>query len=215
MKNKWLSILLTCGVLSSVLYFAADLYMSARYQGYSLLHQTVSELNAVGAPTRDLSVVLGIAGHILLVAFGVGIWLSAPGSRALRVVAGALVALGVFGVWGVQFASMQMRGARQEGPHLLSGAVGALLVVTAIGAAATAFGRGFRRYSIATIVVMLVFAAWAMKDAGRIEAGLATPWVGVIERVSFYSWHLWFIVLALRLSPLGSATKGVAAAGSR
>lgn len=33
-----------------------------------------------------------------------------------------------------------------------------------------------------------------------IEAGLETPWVGVIERVSFYSWHLWFMVLALRLS---------------
>lgn len=215
MRNKWLSILLTCGILSSVLYFAADIYMSATYEGYTLLHRTVSELNAVGAPTRDLSVVLGIAGHVLLVVFGVGVWLSAAGGRALRVAAGALVALGAFGVWGVQFASMQMRGAQQEGPHLLSGAVGALLVVTAIGAAATAFGRGFRRYSIATIVVMLVFAAWAFKDAGRIEAGLATLWVGVIERVSFYSWHMWFIVLAFRLLPRGSATGGVAGAGSR
>ena len=130
-KDNWPSDLLTCGVLSSVLYFAADVYMSATYEGYSYLHQTVSELNAVGAPTRDLSVV--------------------------------------------------------------------------------PVGSGFRRYSIATIVVMLVFAAWAAMDAGRIEAGLATPWVGVIERVSFYSWHLWFIVLALRLSPKGSPTRSAAA----
>ena len=212
MKGRLPSILLTCGILSSVLYFAADVYMSATYEGYSYLHQTVSELNAIGAPTRDLSVVLGIAGHILLAFFGVGIWLSAAGSRTLRVVAGALVALGAFGVWGVPFASMQMRGTQQEGPHLISGAVGALLVVTAIGFAATAFGRPFQRYSIATIVVMLGFAAWAAMDAGRIEAGLATPWVGVIERISFYSWHLWFILLALRLSPKGNLTQSMAAA---
>jgi hypothetical protein len=71
-------------------------------------------------------------------------------------------------------------------PHLLSGAICALLVLTAIGSAAKALGARFRLYSIATIVVMLVFAVWAAKDAPRIEAGLETPWVGVIERVSFY-----------------------------
>ncbi len=57
-----------------------------------------------------------------------------------------------------------------------------------------------RRYSIGAIIVMLGFAASAAKDAGRIEAGRATPWVGLIERVSYYSWHVWFIVLALRMS---------------
>jgi hypothetical protein len=52
-------------------------------------------------------------------------------------------------------------------------------------------------YSIATIVVMVLFGAWAGTYAGRVEQGLATPWVGVIERISFYSWHLRFIGLAL------------------
>lgn len=212
MKGKSPGILLTCGILSSALYFAADVYMSATYEGYSYLHQTVSELNAIGAPTRGLSVVLGIAGYMLLVFFGVGVWLSAAGSRALRVVAGALVALGSFGIWGVAFASMQMRGTQQEGPHLISGAVGALLVVIAIGFAAPAFGRPFWRYSVATIVVMLVFGGWAAMDAGRIEAGLATPWVGVIERISFYSWHLWFILLAHRLALRGSRARNMTAA---
>lgn len=207
MKSTLPSVFLPCGILSSVLYFAADIYLSVTYEGYSYLHQTVSELNAIGAPTRDLSVVLGVAGHILLLLFGVGIWLSAAGSRRLRVVAGAVIALGAFGAWGVSFASMQLRGTQQEGPHLVSGAVGAVLVVTAIVFAAIAFGVRFRRYSIATIIVMLVFAAWAAKDSGRIEAGLATPWVGVIERISFYSWHLWFILLAFRLSRAGSRTR--------
>lgn len=94
---------------------------------------------------------------------------------------------------------MQMRGIPQEGLHLVSGAIGAVLVVTVIGFAAAVFGSAFRRYSAATVAVMLIFAAWAAMDAGRIEAGVATPWVGVMERVSFYIWHAWFMVLAIAL----------------
>lgn len=200
LRPKLPSFLLTCGILSAVLYFVADIWMSATYEGYSFLHQTVSELNAIGAPTTDLSIVLGIAGHVLLILFGIGIWPSAGENRSLRIFAGAIAALGAFVLWAAPYASMQQRGSPQEGPHLLSGAIGALLVITAIGFAANALGMRFRRYSIGTILVMMGFAAWAAKDAGRIEAGLETPWVGVIERVSFYSWHLWFIALALRLS---------------
>jgi hypothetical protein len=156
-------------------------------------------LNAIGAPTRGLSIGLGFAENVLLISFGSGIWMTAARNRKLQVVAGALATLGAFGFWGIPFASMQMRGTEQEGPHLFSGAVGALLVVTAIEFAAAAYGRTFRRYSVATIGVMLLFGWWAVMDAGRIEAGVATPWVGVIERISFYSWHIWFLVLAIVL----------------
>lgn len=180
-----------------MLYVAGDLAMTAAYPGYSYFHQTVSELNAIGAPTRGLSVGLGFAESVLLILFGAGIWLSARGDRKLLIVGAALVSVGALGIWAVQSASMQMRGTKQEGPHLLSGALGAVLVITAIGVAAMAFRTRFRYYSLATIAVMVLFAAWGIKDADRIEAGLATPWVGVIERVSFYSWHIWFLVLAL------------------
>ena len=190
------SLLLACGILEPILYIAGDFGMTAAYPGYSYFHQTVSELNAIGAPTRGLSIGLGIAESVLLILFGAGICLVARGDRKLSIVGAALVSLGVLGIWAVQYASMQVRGTRQEGPHLLSGALGALLVIIAIGVAALAFRTRFRYYSLATIVVMVLFAAWGMKDAGRIEAGLATPWVGVIERVSFYSWHVWFLVLA-------------------
>jgi Protein of unknown function (DUF998) len=198
-KDRVRKILLGCGILSSLLYFASDIILSLTYEGYSYLHQTVSELNAIGAPTRGLSIVFGLAGYVLLIFFGVGIWMSAAGKRKLQVVGGALAVMGATGLWGVPFASMQMRGTEQEGLHLVSGLVGMLLLVIAIGFAAASFDRPFRLYSIATILMMLVFAGWAGMDAGRIGAGLTTPWVGFIERISFYSWHLWFIVLALIL----------------
>lgn len=199
MTGEMVKFLLLCGILSPLLYIASDVGMAVVYEGYSYLHQTVSELNAIGAPTRGLSIGLGFAENVLLVSFGLGIWMAAARRRKLQLAAAALVTLGVFGFWAIPFASMQMRGTEQEGPHLLSGAVGALLVTTTIGFAAAAFGGAFRRYSVATIAVMLLFGGWAAMDAGRIEAGVATPWVGVIERVSFYSWHVWFMVLAFVL----------------
>jgi hypothetical protein len=82
---------------------------------------------------------------------------------------------------------------------MLAGGVAVVMIVAAIGFAATAFGRCFRFYSMATIVVMLAFGAWSGMEAPRIEAGLATPWVGVKERIFWYAYELWFIVLALTL----------------
>lgn len=54
-------------------------------------------------------------------------------------------------------------------------------------------------YTVATVVVVLVFGGWAGMAGARIEAGLPTPWLGVIERVFWYAYELWFAVLALRL----------------
>jgi hypothetical protein len=195
-------VLLGCGILSPLLYLASDVLASTRYEGYSYLHQTISELNAIGAPTRPLTIAFGLATYVLLVAFGVGIWRSAAGDRRLKVVGGLLTGLGVLSLWAVPFASMQMRGTEQGRAgemHIVEGMVAVLLLITAMGFAATTFGRRFRLYSIATIVVMLVFGAWTGMDGSRIAEGLATPWAGVKERISVYSYQLWLIVLAFTL----------------
>ncbi len=211
-RTRVLSILLGCGLISGALYFIGDVFMSMAYPGYSYVDQTVSELNAFGAPTRALSIALGLAGYLLLLPFGAGIWQVAGRSRRLRVVGGALAAVSIEGLWGVPFASMQPRGTAQPAWHAISAMVALLLLVTAMGLAASALGRRFRLYSTATIVAMLAFGGWAATYAGRAQAVLATPWVGVIERVSFYSWHLWFIVLAvmlLRQRPRSGADQAV------
>src|SRR5512135_542050 len=70
--------------------------------------------NAIGAPTRTLSIVLGIMGYVVLVAFGVGVWRSAAGRRSLRVAGGALMAMGVLSWFGVPLVPMHVRGAEQS-----------------------------------------------------------------------------------------------------
>lgn len=48
------TILLACGIASSVLYIAADITGAIRYVGYSYADHTFSELLAVGSPVRSL-----------------------------------------------------------------------------------------------------------------------------------------------------------------
>jgi hypothetical protein len=47
-------LLLICGIVSSGLYVAADILAAMRHEGYSYADQTISELSAIGAPTRPL-----------------------------------------------------------------------------------------------------------------------------------------------------------------
>jgi hypothetical protein len=46
--------LLACGIVSSLVYIAANAIVPSYFEGYDVLSQTVSELSAVGAPTRTL-----------------------------------------------------------------------------------------------------------------------------------------------------------------
>ena len=69
--------------------------------------------------------------------------------------------------------------------------------ISAFGAAA--FGRLFRVYSIATIVVLLVCGAMTGADKSRIEANLSTPWAGLWERINIGFTLLWVAVLAVVL----------------
>src|SRR5579862_2852664 len=90
--------LLVCGVLSSLLYVAMIVFVPMQWEGYRSASQTVSELSAIGAPTRPLWVPLGIAYTFLVAAFGWGVRASARGNRPLRVAGGLLVAYGVIGL---------------------------------------------------------------------------------------------------------------------
>jgi hypothetical protein len=196
--------LLVCGVLSSLLY--GTMMIAIRFEGYSPISQTVSELSAIGAPTRPLWMLLGPVYELLVVAFGVGVWVSARGKHALRVVGGLFVAFGVLGGLAWPFAPMHQRevlaaggGTLSDTLHIILGAVTVLFMLVAIGFGATALGKRFRLYSIATILILLVFGALTGLDGPRIGANLPTPWVGLWERINIYGFLLWVVVLAIVL----------------
>ena len=92
-------------------------------------------------------------------------------------------------------------GTRSDTLHLVLASVTVLLMLLAIGCAASAFGKRFRRYSIATLAILAAFGAMTFVDAPRLAANLPTPWVGLWERINIGVFMLWVIVLALRLWP--------------
>ncbi len=193
-------LLLSCGIAAPLAYMFTDVFLALRWDGYSYRDQTISELNAIGAPTRTLSIVLGIIGYALLVAFGVGLWRSASANRRLRVAAAGLIALGVLGWFGVPFFAMHVREAGEtltDTLHVAQLAVAGPLLLVIIGFGSTAFGWRFRLYSAATVLLMLAFGGWAGTYGADVANDLETPWLGVVERISVFSYQLWICVFAI------------------
>jgi amino acid transporter len=193
--------LLICGIVSSVLYVGSDILAAMRWEGYSYASQSVSELMAIGAPTRPLLVAFFIPYNVLVTAFGMGVWASRGRKRALRVTGILLVAYGAVGLVGL-FSPMHLRGAARSATDLMhivfTGAI-VLLILLYIGFGAGADGKWFRVYSIGTILTLVVFGGLAGMQGPRVAAQLPTPWLGVMERVNIYSSMLWVLVLAIVL----------------
>ena len=195
--------LLVCGVLSSLLYVGADLLAAARVPGYhDFTSQAISELTAVGAPTRGSVEPLLIAYDFLIIAFGVGVWRSAGRKRAMRLVGGLLAGIGVLGLVAIPFTPMHLRGTgslSSDAPHIAVTGVIVLFILSAVGVGAFLFGRGFRLYSLATLATLLVFGTWTSFEAARLVADQPTPWLGVSERIHIGAYLLWVLVLAVML----------------
>jgi hypothetical protein len=199
--------MLASGILSPLLYIASDVVASARYPGYSYIDQTISELNAFGAPTRGLTIAIGLALYVVLIVFGLGVRKASVGNRRLRAAGTLLAGMGAFSLWAVPFASMQMRGEEQGPAHVIAGGVAVLMLLSAIGLSAAALGGRFRLYSILSIAIMLGFGAWSGIDGPLVAEGLATPWLGIKERISVYSYQFWIMAFALTLLARGAAVE--------
>jgi hypothetical protein len=81
--------------------------------------------------------------------------------------------------------------------HIVWMIASGLLTLVAMAFSAAAFGKRFRIYSIATIVLMVSFGALTSVAAPQMEANLPTPWIGVWERLNIAVWMLWIAVLAI------------------
>jgi len=201
--------MLACGIASSLLY--AVMMWGIRYEGYSPISQVPSELTAIGAPTERLWALLGPIYTLLIAAFGWGVWRSAGRNRTVRIVGGLVMAYASLGIlW--PFAQMHQRevlaaggGTLSDTMHVVLGGVTVFLMFLAVGFGAAAFGKRFRLYSIASIVVLLLFGVLTFLEAPRLETNLPTPWIGLWERINISVFLLWVVVMASVLLRTGTA----------
>ncbi|MBK9981089.1 MAG: DUF998 domain-containing protein [Saprospiraceae bacterium] len=197
--------LLICGILTSLLYVAMNVFIPMLWPSYNSCSQTVSELSAIGAPTRAVWVPFGLLYALLFITFGWGVMKSTIQNRHLRLVGILLLINGVISLAWV-YAPMHLREVLAAGGatisdtiHLLFAFVTVLLMVFAIGIGAVSFGMRFRLYSIISLLVLLTFGILTSMDAASVNKNLPTPWIGVWERINIGVFLLWIVVLSVIL----------------
>lgn len=193
--------LLICGILSSLLYVAMNIFVPVLYPGYDSLSQTVSELSAIGAPTRSVWVMLAIIYSFLLATFGWGVRQAAGDKHSLRIAGTLLI---VYAIVGLVWPPMHQRevlaaggGTLTDSMHIAFTGVAVILMLMIMGFSAASIGNGFLLYSVTTMAIMLFFGSLTGLQAPQLEANLPTPLMGVWERVSIGSFLLWIVVLAI------------------
>lgn len=200
--DRWRKLALVCGILAAVLYVAMTLLVGMRSGGYSAVDQTISELSAIGAPTRLLWMALSTVYAALMMAFGWTVWKTAP-NRALRIVGALLFAQTVFGVfWPPMHERAVLAaggGTMTDTLHIVWTIVTGLFFMIALGFGAAGLGKRFRAYSLVTMAVVFACGAWTGTYAPAMQADLPTPWAGVWERLNTNVFMLWVSVLAVVL----------------
>lgn len=184
-------------------YVAINIIVPAQYPGYDIASQTVSELSAINAPTRRLWFLLCIFYSLLFIAFGSGVWLSANGSRALHIVAAVIIFDGVLGFFWPPMHQREIiaagGGTLTDTLHLVWAFVHLVLMLLMIGFGASVFGKGFRFFSVAVVLIFFVFGILTTVESRGIESNLPTPHAGTWERTNIAAYMIWVMVFTIML----------------
>lgn len=200
MSARTRELLLLCGIAAACIYVLTDIIAAVAYPGFNYSDQTVSELFAIGAPTGHFVVPLFSVSSALLLAFSYGIALSSRGSTALRLLALMFAASAATALTLWNFFPMHMRGAERtftDLMHLILATnpfVLATLVISVF-----AFRNGFRWFSAAVLLAVLLLSLVGFSYAAAVDTGQSTPGLGLIERFAQYIYQLWQAGLALLL----------------
>ena len=193
--------LILCGAVSSILYVVSiDVIAALQHPEYhNYTAQMVSELIAVGAPTRELLIYLFVPYNLLIFAFAAGVWLCAR-KAAARLTAAALLGYAVVSTAGLLLYPMDLRGtiaSPRDGPHIVATVVLSLFIMAAMVCGAFVRGWRFRLYSLATLATVIGFGTLAGFLAKPMPG--PTPWIGLAERVNIYATMLWILLLSVTL----------------
>lgn len=194
--------LLVCGVVSTVVYLAMDILGSLWWEGYSYVNQTISELAALGAPSRTIAVALGTVYNILLIPFAAGVAASSSRNRLLRIAAAGFAGVAIAGIIAA-FFPIQQRGEGawtiNETVHIALTMITVFCILIAMLFGAVAGGPSFFFFSMVAAAVMLMAGALAGLQGPHLVANEPTPWLGVLERISIFAFLGWVAALAIVL----------------
>jgi hypothetical protein len=190
---------LFCGIAASMVYIAGDITAALQWKEYSYTSQVVSELMAVNAPTRPTLIFFFTLHNIFVFAFGLQIYMCVNLKRKTSIAGGFLVLYSIIGQIALIFFPMHMRGAERtisDTMHIVSTIALSLILMLAMGLSSVTDGKWFKIYSIGTIIILLLFGAWAAPDGALLDANQPTPWFGIKERINIYATMFWIAIFA-------------------
>lgn len=206
LPDKVINVLLGCGMAYPVGYAVAnDVVAAARYPGYSRRNQAVSELSAVGAPTRGFVNATLPVFTALTMAYGVGVWACGARRRSLRAAGAVLIASGATSVAWLPFPMSSRsdiasgKSSSNDVGHLVLTGLTVAEIVALLTSGGAAFGPKFRAYSLASAAVVLGGGALTSRQAANLSRGKPTPGMGLYERACIGSWLQWMAALAVML----------------
>ena len=204
-RNRLQDNLLVCGTLAAFVYLLTDVLGSLRYPGYDFTSQGVSELMAVGAPTKLLVDSIFFVYGLLAIGFAIGVIRDAPRgerARALRTTGVLLLAYAAIPMALAGRFAAHPRGAgafSASVPHIIVTAVLVVLMLAALAFGAFALGRRFRFYSLGTLGLIVALGVVSGYYGARLAAGQSTPGFGIVERVLIYAFLAWAATLGVAL----------------
>lgn len=188
--------LLACGLAAPALFLATDILAIARAPGYRPMRQSISELTAVGAPTRPLVAALHVTRDALLAAFATGLAASADGNRALAATGGLVAANAALDAFATAALPRDYAGptwSPRNTANTLVMAAGVGCFVAAMGTGAVGTRGTFRACSAGIPLSYGLLTALSLTLRSRDEPPSST---GAQERTMAYSYQLWVAVLA-------------------
>ena len=194
-------VLLICGIIASLLYGAIDILGGMVWHGYSFASQAISELTAIGAPTRQLLAPLYPIYSLLMIVFGSGVSILAGQRRTLRFIGVLQVIIGFVGLAWMSFP-IHMRGVEPtftDAMHNTFAGVQTLFILSSIGLGTIAYGKRFGYYTIGTLVTLIACGILTFAIAGQLVPQQFDNWFGLLERITVYGYMVWVIVLAIVL----------------
>ncbi|MDJ1506424.1 DUF998 domain-containing protein [Xanthocytophaga agilis] len=222
--------LILCGILSSAWYVTMNIYVPTRYEGYNILDLTVSELSAIGSPTRPLWVGMAFIYILLFFAFGCGIlaveryshslnkhnyslskqnYSLSKQNHSLQIVGWLII---VYCIINVYWPPMHQRGVTPtltDTLHIVWTVMTVIIMLILMFFGATAFGTRFRIYTFVSILLQIFFGFLTSIQAQNIVTNKPTPWMGMWERINigiFMVWIIAFAIVVLKKERLLSST---------
>lgn len=209
-------ILLLSGFTAPLVYVATVVVGGWATPGYSHLTQPVSALFETGAPHAANVSFAFVVYNVLLVAFGLGLMLSARGLRSLQALAAAMVLLnGAFGLL-IELAPMDPIGAPVTAAGIVHMVLAGLLVLTCMAAMASlALGwwRGRAHPALAAVTVALLVLMLAGGALAALAATAGWPFLGLFQRLTIGAYLVWlpmvaWVALSEGVEPVPSASTG-------